>query len=77
MFILKTVVEYFNVYGNNVYVAALDLSKAYDKVNHCKLIMKMFDAGVPRDIALMFCYWFRHLYCVVEWEGIRSNNLEC
>jgi hypothetical protein len=51
-----------------------DLSKAYDKVNHCKLIMKMFDAGVPRDIALMFCYWFQHLYCVVEWEGIRSKQ---
>jgi hypothetical protein len=72
VFLVKSVIEYFNAYGSNVYVASLDLSKAYDRVNHCKLLMKLFDASVPIDIVLMFSYWFRNLFCIVEWEKHRS-----
>lgn len=52
LFILKIVVEYFNVYGSNVYVAKLDPLKAYDKVNHCKLVIEMFNASIPCDFVL-------------------------
>lgn len=52
LFILKSVVKYFNVYGSNVYVTKLDPSKAYDKANHCKLIIEMFDASISCDFVL-------------------------
>ena len=66
VFIVKSVIEYFNAYGSNAYVASLDLSEAYYRVNHCKLLMKLFDAKAPIDIVLMFSNWFQNVLCIVE-----------
>jgi hypothetical protein len=76
LFIVKTVTEYFNAYSSSVFFASLDLSKAYDRVNHCKLVNKLYEANVPHDIVLLFYYWFQNLYCVVEWEHVRSKQFK-
>ena len=52
----KSVVEYFNLYGSIVFAAALDLSKAYDKLNQSQLILKLYDMGISKDIIFMFTY---------------------
>ena len=31
-----------------VFVAALDLTKAYDRFNQCILILKLYDIGMPK-----------------------------
>ena len=75
LFIAKSVIEYYMEYGSNVYIASLDLSKAYDRVHHCKLWLKLFDLNIPYDILLLFAYWFRHLFCFVVWRGCKSDVL--
>ena len=72
LFIVRSVVEYFNEYGSTVYLASLDISKAYDSVNHCVLIYKLYEIGVPSDLILLFVYWFQNLFCVVVWEGCHT-----
>ena len=34
LFVLRQVVNYFNERNSNVYIASLDASKAFDRVNH-------------------------------------------
>ena len=48
IFTLRSTIDYFNANGSTVYVAALDISKAYDKVNHYKLFSSLISAGLPK-----------------------------
>ena len=43
LFTLETVVNYFKDRGSPVYVASLDVSKAFDRVNHFALFIKLID----------------------------------
>ena len=70
--VLRTVTEYFIEHGSNVYVSALDISKAYDRLNHCIIILKLRRLNVPIDIILLFMFWLQHLFAVVRWNGIDS-----
>jgi len=45
--ILRNVIEYFNERGSNVYLASLDASKAFDRVNHFQLYMSLMKRRVP------------------------------
>jgi hypothetical protein len=54
-------------------VAALDLSKAYDRLNQCILVLKLYELGVPRDIVMLFVYWFKRLCAVVVWNNVVSS----
>ena len=47
VFALRQCVEYFLFHGSSAYMAALDASKAFDRVNHVKLFHRMYDVGVP------------------------------
>ena len=43
--VLSTVVDYFNDRGSNVFVADLDVSKAFDSVNHYGIFIKLMSAN--------------------------------
>ena len=45
--VLTTVVHYFNDKGNNVFVAGLYVSKAFDSVNHYEIFIKLMNANIP------------------------------
>ena len=44
---LSTVIDYFNDRGSNVYVAGLDVAKAFDRVNHYGIFIKLMNVQVP------------------------------
>ena len=46
-FCLRSIIEYFTLRGSNVFVAALDPSKASDEVHHYGLLLKMINARIP------------------------------
>ena len=69
VFVLKSAVEYFVEHGSSVYLAALDISKAYDRVDHRLLLLKLINIGIAYDIFFVCWYWFRHLFGVVDWQG--------
>ena len=47
IFILRQVIDYFNSRRSNVYIASLDASKAFDRINHFKLFSTLCNKGVP------------------------------
>ena len=73
LLVFKTVVEYFNKYGSTVYVSALNLTKAYDRLNQCILILKLYDIGIPKDIIMIFLFWFQNLSAAVVWGNVKSS----
>ena len=51
LFVVKSVVEYFIAGGSVINLCALDMSKAFDKVNHYGLFIKLMSRCVP------FCFY--------------------
>ena len=44
---LRTAIEYLRDRGSTVYASALDISKAFDNINHSKLYISPHKAGIP------------------------------
>lgn len=70
---LRTVMEYFTSRGSTVFAAALDLSKAFDSVNHGKLIKSLVEVGVPGWIVNVTVNWYSKLYVAVRWNDALSQ----
>ena len=47
VFTVQQVVSYFNQRGSTVFMAAIDATKAFDRVCHLKLFDKLKDRNVP------------------------------
>jgi hypothetical protein len=75
IFTLRTVCDYFNKRGSNIYVASLDASKAFDKVNHARLFSLMLTKKVPLCFINVMIDWYSKLYSVVRWNGAESASL--
>jgi hypothetical protein len=73
IFALKTTVNYFTNRGSCTYAATLDISKAFDRVNHYKLFNSLLEAGLPLTIVDILCNWYSKLFVVVRWNGVMSN----
>ena len=71
--VFRSTVQYFNEHGSTVYSAALDISKAYDKLNHCVLLRKLICLGIPADIIKVFVHWMQYLKGVVVWGKCLST----
>jgi len=47
---VREVVEHFVAGGSTVNVCILDLSKAFDKMDHSALYLKLMDRSIPVEI---------------------------
>jgi len=52
IFSLKSTIKYFNNKGSSVYIASLDIRKAFDRVKHFRLYKSLLTAGIP---AIIIC----------------------
>ena len=75
IFTLKSTLEYFVNRGSSVYIASLDISKAFDRVNHFKLYKSLLTAGVPVIIVDVLCNWYSKLSFAVKWNNKLSVQL--
>lgn len=55
-----------------VYVAFMDASKAFDKINHYHLMAKLINCEVPVIIVRLLYFWHCMQCFVVRWGGIAS-----
>ena len=64
IFLLKQdLTDYFVTRGSNVYLAALDAHKAFDRVNHVKLFGLMLDKGLPGRLVKVVLDWYMVKLC--------------
>ena len=69
----RKVVDRYTVNGSTVNVCTLDLSKAFDKVNHSALLVKLMNRNVPVNLLMLLEYWFANSRSCVRWG---SNSSE-
>ena len=74
IFTVKTTVQHFVNKGSSVFLASLDISKAFDKLNHYKLFSALLTAGIPVAIIDVLCDWYSKLHSAVRWNNVISNS---
>ena len=75
IFVLRNVVEYFNERGSTVYIASLDASKAFDRVNHFQLYQELMKQCVPIAFLNVIINWYSKLTVMVKWNTAFSDKL--
>ena len=75
IFTLRTTIDYFNGCGSSIYAVSLDIYKAFDTVNHYKLMCSLTKVGFPKYLVAMLNIWYSNLEIVVRWNMSLSNTL--
>ena len=70
---LKQTVNYYVDNGSRVFCCFLDASKAFDRVVHAGLFLKLIDRKVPLVFLDIIVSWYGDLYCRVRWGDSFSD----
>ena len=55
-----------------MFAAYLDASKAFDRINHCKLLIKLSDSEVPLYIVRLISFWYSSQQLCIKWGNVLS-----
>lgn len=74
IFAFRTTIDHFIDRGSTIYAASLDISKAFDRVNHLKLFETLSKTGLPSWILVILINWYGKLTVAVKWKSAVSNS---
>ena len=79
IFTVRNIVDNFVSNGSTVNLCALDLSKAFDRMSHHGLFIKLMNQMIPNDLLATLEYWFSICSTCVRWSNFCSGffKLEC
>jgi hypothetical protein len=66
---VRSVIENYISNGSTVNLCALDLSKAFDRMNHYALFIKLMERNFPIEILQILECWFSMSETCVRWGG--------
>ena len=64
---LRETVDYYVNNGSRVFCSFLDASKAFDRLVHSGLFIKLIDRKVPLPFLRIIMEWYDGLICRVKW----------
>ena len=70
---LKETINHYVENGSRVFCAFLDASKAFDRLVHAGLFLKLIARGVPKILLDLVIFWYSHLKCRVNWDNSYSE----
>ena len=73
LYCLKQTVSYYVNNGSRVYCSFLDASKAFDRLVHSGLFLKLIERKAPKIFLDIIITWYDGLYCRVQWDGHYSE----
>ena len=73
LFCLKETINYYTERSSNVYCSFLDASKAFDRLVHSGLFLKLLQRQVPLVFLDILIYWYSDLRCRVRWGDTCSS----
>jgi len=73
IYALRNVIEHFVSNGSTVNVCALYLSKAFDRVNHYVLYIKLMERKLPTQLLTVFESWLYTCTTCIRWNGRVSH----
>jgi len=57
-----------------MFITAVDVSKAFVRLDHCMLINKLRDRDLPSCLVRIISSWYSKLYSVVRWNSVYSRE---
>ncbi len=72
-FALNETILYYNSRKTNVYVALLDATKAFDRVNYCKLFRKLIEKNMSPLVLKLLLYMYTYQKLQVNWSDHIGN----
>lgn len=74
LYAVKSVCDYFIDRGSTVNMCLLDMSKAFDKVNHYALFMKLMNRQTPIELINILINWYSRCISCVRWNNSFSYD---
>ena len=72
--IVKEVIAYYNSCYTNVQCVFLDSSKAFDKIEYCKLFRLLLDRNIPPHVIRVLLNMYTGQQVNVLWNGFHSDS---
>ena len=73
IFCVRNVIESFVNNGSTVNVCTIDLSKAFDRMNHHALFIKLMERKLPVELLTIMETWFSISTSCVKWNSTYSD----
>ena len=73
VFTLKSVIDYYISMSSPMYLCFIDASKAFDRVEHCKLFAKLSTRKFPKIVLRLLYMWYRTQMFIVKWGSSYSD----
>ena len=73
---VRSTVNYFTSKGSTVNLCALDVNKAFDRVNHFVLFNKLMDRNIPRNFISLLSKWYGKIFATVKWKSCESPTFQ-
>ena len=70
---LKKTADYFTNNGSRVYLGFLDCSKAFDRISHWGLFIKLMERNVPLCFLMSVIYLYCNMSCTVKWKSVHGR----
>ncbi len=71
-FVMSEIISYFNASRSDLYRVLLDATKAFDRVNHCKLFRKCLDKDMSPLVLRLLLYIYSNQSLQVRWGNHTS-----
>ena len=73
IYCLKETINYYTERGSSVYCSFLDASKAFDRLVHAGLFLKLLERNIPFIFLDLLIHWYSNLQCRVRWGECHSS----
>ena len=73
---VRTIVDKIIAGGNTVSIGAIDLTKAFDKVNRNSLFIKLMKRHIPLGLLELLENWLSESYACVKWGESWSHTFK-
>ena len=72
--LVKEIIMRYNSEGSDVFCAQIDLSKAFDTIDHNILLRKMLDSDVPSSIVRIVGFMIKNSHTHVRFKNCKSSD---
>ena len=70
---LRETINHYVENGSRFFCAFLDASKAFDRLVHAGLFLKLISRGIPKIVLDLIIFWYSSLKCRVKWDYSHSE----
>ena len=76
VFVLKQMIDFYKSNGSPLYLCYLDLSKAFDRVDHSLLFRKLLRRKLPAVVVRMLQNWYCTQSFRIQWGKVLSRLIQ-